>query len=147
MKISVVSLLREHLGEIAELERLCFSEPWSENSLLLLTEENNFGAVALSDGHVVAYGGMTTVLDEGSITNVAVRPDFQRQGIGRAILTALLSEAKARGIESVFLEVRESNAPARGLYRSAGFSEVGIRRNFYRQPTEHGIQMVWTNQK
>ena len=140
----ILTLLREeHLPEVAELERLCFSEPWSEKSLRMLTEQGGVGAVLLLDGRVVAYGGMTTVLDEGAVTNIAVHPDARRRGFGRALTRYLLETVAQNGIRTVFLEVRESNGAARALYRSLGFVDCGVRKNFYRQPTESAIQMVW----
>ncbi len=133
-----------HLAEVARLEQLCFSEPWSESALSLLTREGGFGAVAVLDGQVVAYGGMTYVLDEGSVTNIATHPDFRRKGIGKALTEALLNEAKGRELHRVFLEVRESNLAARALYGKLGFRDCGIRKNFYRKPVESAIQMVWS---
>lgn len=132
----------EHLASVAELERLCFSEPWSENALRLLMQDGAIGVVLLERGMVVAYGGMTTVLDEGAVTNIAVHPNARRRGYGRAVTAELLRLASERGIKSVFLEVRESNAAARALYGALGFSECGVRKNFYRHPTESAIQMV-----
>ena len=144
-ELRVTLLTEEHLAEVAALERLCFSEPWSENSLRMLTEAGGVGFVALSDGHVVAYGGMTTVLDEGAVTNIATHPDVRRQGFGRAVTEALLTCARDNGIRKVFLEVRESNEAAIRLYESLGFAACGVRKNFYRQPTESAVQMVWEN--
>ena len=140
--VSLLIMTREHISQVAEIERQCFSEPWSENSLELLCSGENFGVVALLDGRVVAYGGVTCVLDEGSVTNIATHADYRRRGIGRQIVRAMVSEAKKRGISSVFLEVRESNAPARELYLSEGFHECGTRKGFYRHPVENAVQMV-----
>ncbi len=140
---SVTLLRAEHLAEAAAIERACFSEPWSEQALALLTGEGAFGVVALCDGQTVAYGGMTCVLDEGAVTNIAVSPSHRRQGLGQAVTEALLAEARRRGISSVFLEVRESNLAARGLYEKLGFSVCGIRKNFYKKPVESALQMVW----
>ena len=139
----ILFLTEAHLAEVAALERLCFSEPWSENSLRMLTETGGVGFVALSDGHVMAYGGMTTVLDEGAVTNIATHPSARRQGLGRAVTEALLTYARDHGIRAVFLEVRESNEAAIRLYGALGFRACGVRKNFYRQPTESAIQMVW----
>ena len=127
---------------MAELERLCFSEPWSENSLRILTETGALGRVAMLGDRVAAYGGMTTVLDEGAVTNIAVHPELRRRGLGRGVTEALLSSAETAGIRRVFLEVRESNEAAIRLYESLGFRSCGIRKNFYRHPTESAIQMV-----
>ena len=133
----------EHIPDVAEIERLCFSEPWSEKSLVILTDENNFGVVATLDGQTVAYGGMTCVLDEGAVTNIATHPDLRRRGLGREILRALLSEARKRGARTVFLEVRESNEGARALYQKMGFLEVGRRKKYYER-TEDAILMTLT---
>ncbi len=130
------------LSEAAHLECLCFAEPWSEQSLSLLCGTDGFGVVVTLGGRVVAYGGMTTVLDEGSVTNIATHPDFRRRGFGRMAVEALLCEAKRRGLRSVFLEVRESNTPARSLYESMGFRSCGVRKNFYRHPAEHAVLYV-----
>ena len=142
--IEIIPLGKEHLSAVAKIEELCFSEPWSEKSLELLCTEENFGVVAVSEGQVVAYGGMTCVLDEGSVTNIAVHPEYRRQGIGRLVVTALCGRAELCGINTVFLEVRESNLAARALYLSEGFCECGVRKNFYRRPTESAVQMVRT---
>ena len=139
----MIPLSEEHLDALAELEILSFSEPWSRESLRILLGDGGFGVAALSDGRAVAYGGMTFVLDEGNITNVATHPDFRSRGIGHLVVRALLREAAARGITSVFLEVRPSNAPALALYHGEGFHKIGVRKNFYRLPTEDAILMVW----
>jgi ribosomal-protein-alanine N-acetyltransferase len=86
---------------------------------------------------------MTLVLDEGSVTNIAVHPAYRRLGLGREVTRALLRFAKEKGVTDVFLEVRESNLPAISLYRSEGFIPCGVRKNFYRHPVESAIQMVW----
>lgn len=134
-----------HLPQVAELERLCFSEPWSENSLRLLLGEHALGIVAVCDGTVAAYGGMTLAADEGAVTNIAVHPSFRRRGLGRAVTEQLLQAARERGAQRVFLEVRQSNCPARELYGRAGFAVCGERKNFYSRPTESAVLMVWTN--
>ena len=133
-----------HLEDVAELERLSFAEPWSRDALTLLLREGGFGVVACADGHAVAYGGMTHVLDEGSVTNIATHPDYRRQGLGEAVTRRMLAEAQARGLSAVFLEVRESNTAARLLYEKLGFHVCGVRKNFYRKPTESALQMIWS---
>lgn len=142
-----ISLLStEHLSEVAVLETLCFSEPWSEKSLAFLLTENNFGMVAIEDGRVLAYGGMTCVLDEGAVTNIATHPDFRSRGIGKALLRRMLDEAKARNIKTIFLEVRESNLVAQRLYSREGFAVCGKRKGFYKNPTEDALQMIYTTE-
>jgi len=141
--VELVLFSKEHIKAANSLEVLCFSEPWSEKSLELLLDGSNFGIVALYNGIVVAYGGMTCVLDEGAVTNIAVHPEYRRRGIGKSVVKAMLREAQERGIAKVFLEVRASNTAARALYSSEGFYECGIRRSFYRHPAEDAVQMVY----
>ncbi len=146
-EIEACQMTAEHLSDVANLERSCFSEPWSEKSLALLTGTGGFGVVLLWNKQVVAYGGMTTVLDEGTVTNIAVHPEFRGRGLGRRVVRFLLSEAEERGVENVFLEVRESNQIARSLYCGEGFEMCGTRKNFYRFPTESAVQMVYRRSK
>ncbi len=139
-----VKLRTEHLHSVAALERLCFAEPWSETSLELLCRERGVGVVIPSDapdGVALAYGGMTVVLDEGSITNIAVRPDARRQGLGRAVVEALIEHARTLGVADIYLEVRISNEAAISLYRSLGFTVVGTRKAFYTLPVEDALVM------
>lgn len=139
---SIVRLSSEHLAAVAEVERLCFSTPWSEDSLRMLTEDPNVGFVVSCDETVVGYCGMQCVCDEGQITDIAVIPAYRRRGLAAALLSVLISEAKARGITVMFLEVRESNLPALSLYRDRfGFEEIGVRRNFYSHPKENALNM------
>ena len=142
----VLPISPAHLSGVATLERLCFPhEPWSEQALLVLCREHGTGFVALSeDGIPLAYVGMTYAADEGSITNVATHPDARRQGLGRAVVSALLAHAPTLGLTDIYLEVRVSNEAAIALYRSLGFEEIGRRRHFYRQPTEDALLMKAT---
>lgn len=136
---TVTILTREHLPGVAALERMCFAEPWSERSLDTLCHEHGLGVVippADGEDTARAYGGMTSVLDEGSITDIAVRPDLRRQGLGRKVVSALLQVARERGVTDVYLEVRVSNCAAIALYLSLGFTITGTRKNFYKRPTE-----------
>ncbi len=139
----IVPLSRPHLAGVAELERLCFSSPWSEQALeLYLTDGVAFVAVD-AGGQVLGYGGMLPSGDEGEILNLAVHPDARRQGLGGALLDALLAEAKRRGLSLIALEVRVSNLGAIALYRSRGFAVAGVRRRFYTAPAEDAYTMVW----
>ena len=136
-------LKSEDLEQIAEIEKLCFGEPWSENSLELLLRDGNFGVAAIEEGRVVGYVGVISAPPEGEITNVATHPDFRRRGVGEGILEALKREAEDRGIESLYLEVRRSNSPARGLYEKMGFAVIGERKGFYKNPKEDAVLMAW----
>ena len=136
-------LTEKSLDGVAELEKLCFSQPWSKNSLgLLLKEGIGVGMVCSSDGQVCAYGGMMVAVDEGQITNIATHPDYRRQGYGRAIVEALIKYSKNNGINSISLEVRESNRAAIELYSLLGFKVEGKRKDFYTKPTENALIMI-----
>ena len=139
--MNILAMEERHLAALAEIERACFHAPWSET---MLREELGKGIflVAEQDGRTAGYVGCQTVLDEGYITNVAVSPDFRRQGIARALIAELIEQAKAKGLAFVTLEVRESNAAARALYAGAGFVPVGTRKNFYSNPTENAVLMT-----
>ena len=139
----IVPLDGTHLSGVADIERLCFSSPWSVGSLTLLTMGENGGFVALDGKTVVGYIGYLGVIDEYEITNVATHPDYQRQGIGTALLAALVEKAKQNGIVRITLDVRESNTPALALYEKFHFSPCGRRKSFYSAPREDAIVMEW----
>ena len=144
MNVRVVPMTSDHLDEVAELERICFSVPWSRN---MLAEEldNLLSAflVALDEGgRVVGYAGVQIILDEGYITNVAVRPECRRQGIAAKLLQVFLDFAKANQLAFLTLEVRASNYDAIALYGSRGFRSVGRRKNYYEHPKEDAIIMT-----
>ena len=131
------------LDGAAELEKLCFSQPWSRKSLELLTNEGiGVGMVCRKGGIVCAYGGMLCAVDEGQITNIATHPDFRRMGYGRAVVEALMKYAANNRLDSISLEVRESNRAAISLYQSLGFKVEGKRKDFYTKPTESALVMV-----
>ena len=135
-----------HLEGAAAIEKLCFSSPWSAQSLELLTNEGiGVGYLCFTGSTqptVTAYGGMLITVDEGQITNIAVHPDHRREGLGTAILRSLLRHAKDERLDSVSLEVRASNTAAIELYKKAGFIEAGRRKAFYTKPTEDALVMV-----
>lgn len=140
--IEIRRLRSEDIAAVAEIERLCFDEPWSERSLELLLDEKNAGFVAAIDGHVAAYGGIVTVLDEGQITNIATHPDYRRRGLARGIMAAIDTFSCERGIVYLSLEVREQNLAARTLYELCGWHNAGIRKNFYSKPRDNAVIMI-----
>ncbi len=138
MNIEIRRIDEESARMAAELEKLCFAEPWSEKAILEEAERGVFLA-AFSGGVFAGYAGMTQVLDERDICNVATVPAFRGKGVGRAIVSALLESAKETGASVVMLEVRESNAAAIALYEKLGFTLVGKRKNFYSFPKEDAL--------
>ena len=144
LHVRIVPMTADHLDEVAEPERICFSTPWSRN---MLAEEldNALSAflVALDEsGKVVGYAGLQVVLDEGYITNVAVRPECRRQGIAGKLLQVFLDFAQGNHLAFLTLEVRASNYDAIALYGSRGFRSVGRRKNYYEHPKEDAIIMT-----
>ena len=142
--IEILPLAQSHLREVAEIEQLCFSEPWSEKALELLLGDLGIGVACVQNGSVVAYGGMMLAPDEGQITNIAVHPAYRRQGLGKAVTEALVQLARVRELEQIALEVRASNEAAIALYTALGFESVGRRKNFYRHPQEDALVMLKT---
>lgn len=133
---------------MAEMDILCFSAPWSEESFRKEITENHlaFYIVAEISGRMVGYAGLWGIVDEGHITNVAVHPDFRRKGIGEALITVLLSHTREKGIVSHTLEVRASNDAAISLYLKFGFEPAGLRKNYYEDNGEDAI-IMWRTEK
>ena len=133
----IESMTSAHVSQIAELEKLCFSDPWSEKSIETeLTCRLSVWLVALEGEQVVGYVGSQTVIDESDMMNIAVHPDFRRRGIAEALVAALEDALRQRGSRALTLEVRDSNVAAITLYEKLGFSQVGLRKNYYRNPRE-----------
>ena len=138
--IRFTEMKAEHVTQVAQLEKLCFADPWSEKSIS--EELNNYWAywvVALWDDRVIGYIGSQSSYDETDVMNVAVHPDFRRKGIAESLIGELIKELKNRGSHALMLEVRASNAPAIGLYEKLGFLQVGCRKNYYRNPKEDAL--------
>ena len=129
-----------HVPQVAALEKVCFSDPWSEKSVASELENPLSLWLVAMDGETVAgYIGSQTVLGETDMMNVAVAPAYRRQGAAQGLILALIEALKARGSHCLTLEVRDSNASARALYEKLGFLEVGRRKNYYRNPREDGL--------
>ena len=136
----ITKMTDANVAQVAELEKLCFSDPWSEKSVA--SELNNplaFWLVAEDNGRVAGYIGSQTVLDETDMMNVAVHPDYRKQGIATALIVGLVEELRKMGSHSLTLEVRASNAPAIALYEKLSFVEIGRRKNYYRNPKEDAL--------
>lgn len=143
MEFRIVDVSAEHITQIEEIERKCFSRPWTVGQLRsqMRDAQHEFIA-AVSGGRVLGYVGLMYVLDEGYISNVAVHPDARRQGIGDALIDALAAKAAELELAFLTLEVRESNAPAIALYAKHGFHPVGKRKNYYDAPKEDAVLMT-----
>ncbi len=141
--MKVIPMTAAHTARLAELEKLCFSEPWSEKALLEEIDNPAAYFVVVTDGdEVLGYGGMHTVLGESYIDNIAVFPEFRGRGAGRAVTQALIDKAKENDGVFITLEVRASNVPAITLYESLGFEKAGVRKRFYTNPDEDAVIMT-----
>ena len=138
--IEILPMDHSHVPQIAELETLCFSDPWSEASIASeLSNPLSCWLVAVEGEKLAGYIGSQTVMGETDMMNVAVNPDFRRQGVAQTLILALVEALKARGSHWLMLEVRDSNVPARALYEKLGFAEVGRRKKYYRNPKEDAL--------
>ena len=138
--IQYVLFDESHVAPIAELEKLCFSDPWSENSIASeLDNKLAFWLVATEAERVAGYIGSQTVMDETDMMNVAVHPDYRRRGIAEALVNTLVENLQKLGSHCLTLEVRASNAPAIGLYEKLGFRQIGLRKNYYHNPKEDAL--------
>lgn len=136
----IMKMTQCHVSQIADLEKICFNDPWSENSIASeLDNRLSHWLVALDDEKVVGYVGSQTVLGETDMMNIAVHPAYRKKGIATELIEALIQVLKERGSHSLMLEVRESNNPAKELYLKMGFELVGIRKNYYRNPKENAL--------
>ena len=145
MSVNIKDAREEMLGQIEEIEKLCFSLPWTLEQLgsQLKDSQHEFIAALDPEGRVLGYVGMVYVLVEGYISNVAVAPAARRRGIGRALISELMERAAALKLAFVTLEVRCGNAAAIALYEKQGFVPVGRRKNYYDFPREDAILMTY----
>jgi ribosomal-protein-alanine N-acetyltransferase len=134
-------MLPDDVGEVKALLDACFgSSAWSEQSILSeLEKSDSYCTVAVKDGVIVGYLAFEQIADEGSIIEVAVRPDCRRQGIAKRLIES--ASDSSEGLSEVFLEVRESNIPAVALYEGLGFERIALRRDYYDAPKENAIIM------
>ena len=127
-------------GALALLEKRCFSDPWSAAGLRdLVTSTQTITLVAELRGEIVGYAIARWAAETGEILNLAVAPEHRRAGIAGQMLEEILDGLRQRGVREVYLEVRESNEAARGLYGRRGFWVAGMRRAYYRTPTEDAL--------
>jgi len=144
----IIKMEQRHVQQIAALEKECFSDPWSENTIAReLDDPLAYWLVAEYDGAVVGYVGSQTVLGESDMMNIAVSKAYRRRGIAQQLVEALVRALKEKGAYRLTLEVRLSNEPALALYRKLGFVQVGRRPNYYSNPREDALilRKEWEN--
>ena len=146
--IMLTEMKAEHVPQVAQLEKTCFADPWSEMSIAHELESIwSYWLVAVDGDTVAGYIGSQSSIDESDIMNVAVHPDYRRQGIAECLINKLVEDLSGRGSHALMLEVRASNDPAIALYEKLGFAQVGCRKNYYRNPKEDALilRKEWEN--
>ena len=140
---SIIPMSGEHIEALAQVDALCFSDPWTHDGLKAeLSSDTACFAAALKDGLAIGCAGMHCICGECYIDKVCVHPDCRRQGIAEALVQFLIDYALAHHAEFITLEVRMGNKPAIALYQKLEFKPVGVRRNFYTAPSENALLMT-----
>ncbi len=143
MNYTIVPMNRTHLPALAEIERQCFSTPWTEAMLEqeLYNDTASFLVVEDEREQVCGYAGLHVVLDEGYIDNVAILPQYRRQGLAKRLVEVYCRFGEAH-LAFLTLEVRVSNEAAKALYAGLGFVDVGVRKQYYTHPKEDALLMT-----
>jgi len=139
----ITEMLEEHIDRVYEIERDSFSVPWSKESLYkdFMQKHAHYFVALDENGSICGYCGMWHIVNEGHITNIAVKPENRRQGIGEQLVERLIDLAYEKEMIGITLEVRMNNAPAHGLYARAGFKPEGIRKGYYSDTKEDAVVM------
>ena len=139
--VSISVATQNDIPAIANIEEHCFSTPWSKNAIRESMESNTTFYVATIDNNIAGYMGLSKIVGEGYVTNVAVLPEYRRRGIGKKLLEFVIENSKNE-LEFISLEVRVSNVAAISLYESFDFKNVGLRKRFYTNPQEDAFIMT-----
>ena len=146
MDIIIKDFSPEYLDDLAEMEKMCFpGDPWSRETFAETAANESFNILFAYDmqlSKIVGYSVIYCVVDQADLANIAVLPNCRGRKIGKALMDATIEKAREIGVCEVFLEVRESNSAAIGLYSSSGFVEIGKRRNYYANPKEDAVLMM-----
>ena len=141
--MKIEKMTKEHLESVYIIETECFSHPWSKQSLQNeLNNDTSLFWVATENNDVIGYIGMSVVIDEGYIFNVAVSETYRKKGVGSALINEIVTYGKKNNLCFITLEVRESNINAQSLYSKFGFIKVGERKNYYSEPKENAILLT-----
>ena len=140
--ITIRKMYETDIEEVAAIEKSIFSMPWSADSFRdSIALDHTIYLTAEVDGNIAGYCGMYKMFHEGEIVNVAVAPTYRKHGVAQTMLKELMRLGIEADIDTFLLEVRESNHPARALYEKLGFTQLGVRKNFYEKPVENAVIM------
>lgn len=143
--IIIEEMSKEDIDGVAEVEKMCFTTPWTKESFTMEMKNNLAKYVVAKHGeNIVGYGGVWLIVDEGHITNIGVRPDYRGKDVGSLILGNLITLCMKMNIKSMTLEVRKSNEVAKNLYKKFEFKEVGTRPKYYADNNEDATIMWLT---
>ena len=144
MSVGIAAATEADVAAVVQIEKACFSEPWSEESFRALVDgAHALFLVAVNPDHGIAgYIAAIELGDDAELLNVAVEPGSRRRGIAALLLDSVVAELRAKGLKALYLEVRESNLAALALYKSRGFRQLGVRRNYYRRPAENALVLA-----
>ncbi len=143
MDIKIIPMEIPHIPAVARIDKMCFSIPWSEKAYSdEFANPNSYTFIACIGDDVIGFVNASIVLDECTINNIAILPNYRKKGIAPLLLITLENTCRERGANSITLEVRISNHAARRLYKKAGFDDVGLRKGFYKKPYEDAILMT-----
>ncbi len=145
-KFEFVDFDSVYLDELVEAEQICFeNDPWDREMFVDASKNDGFCIILLKDMQlqkIVGYSVLIYAMDQADLGNIAILPQCRGQKLGKALLEKTMEKARSYGVSEVFLEVRESNLSARGLYLSSDFAEIGRRRKYYKNPREDAILML-----
>ena len=134
--------------EIALMEESIFGDPWGQKDIFsYICSDMGMCFTAIDESGVIGYIIGRKIPPEGEIYRIAVRPDKRQRGIGYRLLSYGLKTERGSGVETVFLEVRSQNTPARALYKAYGFTEISVRKNYYQNPTDDAVIMLWNEKQ
>lgn len=140
---SVEEMTTDDIPEVAGIERLSFTMPWSETSFYNeVKRPGSVSKVMRREEKIAGYICASRVMDEGHILTLAVRPEFRRRGIAAALIGDIIRNLREEGCRAIFLEVRSSNEAARRVYEKFNFRLFGLRKDYYKSPTEDAVMMV-----
>lgn len=140
--MTIREMTMDDIEEIAALETANSLTPWNETSLFTyFLRDDTLLAVGEENDKIIGFAALMMAPPEADILDITIDSEFRRHGYGAELLSSLMEMAKNRGTDTIFLEVRVSNTPARRLYEKLGFTETGIRKNYYTDPSEDGISM------
>ena len=131
-----------NIDEIAEIDRLSFSEPWDKQFFLKSLEDNNYiFFVEKEFGDIIGFVMVLKLVGDCEIVRIAVLPKYRRKGIAENLVKKVTEYSQKNRYENIFLEVRAGNSAARALYLKCGFEECGVRKGYYNNPKEDGVVM------